>query len=344
MTPIRSVRARASRALLAATVLLALAPSGLAGTWTKLVHNAPGVVNVMLLLPDGTVMASRQGSSIGKGWSKLTPDSTGSYVNGTWSSMAPMIDTRLYYSSQVMRDGRVFVAGGEYGTGGPKAEVYDPLTNTWTAITPPAALWNTSTDNFVDSLSEMLPDGRVLIIPVSPHTSGVGLIYDPGREHLVERRQAQARRQRGRGLVGQAAGRQHPRDRLLRHDLRALHHGHEHLGQRRGRAGADLRLGHRRDGRRAAAAQWQGLLHRRHGTHRDLHAVGHDLARHLGRRRRPAQRQSTPDAPLRDDDRRQDPVRGERQAHVGQPFPSPTRFYEYDWASNSYTRSAARRA
>jgi hypothetical protein len=123
--------------------------------------------------------AKNNGGTIGKGWYRLTPDIHGSYVNGTWSTLASMIDTRLYYATQMLKDGRVFVAGGEYGTGGPHAEVYDPIADTWTKIDPPAAIWNTSTDNFVDSMSEILPDGKVLIMPVVPHTSGIPLLYDP---------------------------------------------------------------------------------------------------------------------------------------------------------------------
>lgn len=65
----------------------------------------------MLLLTEGTVMAA--GWNIGQGdnhWHNLTPDKFGSYVHGTWSSLAPMAGTRLWYSSVVMRDGYVFVA------------------------------------------------------------------------------------------------------------------------------------------------------------------------------------------------------------------------------------------
>src|SRR5271165_2668576 len=83
------------------------------GTWTPLAQRPPGPVELMLLLSDGSVMAANQGNSIGKAWYRLTPDRHGSYVNGTWSTLASMHDTRLYYSSQVLRDGRVFVAGGE---------------------------------------------------------------------------------------------------------------------------------------------------------------------------------------------------------------------------------------
>ena len=61
-------------------------------------------------------------------WYKLTPDSKGSYKNGTWSQLASMVDTRLYYSSMVLPNGNVYVAGGEYGSGGSDArgEIYNP--------------------------------------------------------------------------------------------------------------------------------------------------------------------------------------------------------------------------
>jgi hypothetical protein len=153
--------------------------AALAGTWTKLTHNAPQPINLMLLLSDGTVMAAQFSNSIASGWYRLTPDATGSYVNGTWTSLASMHDTRLYYPSQVLRDGRVFVAGGEYGTGGGKAEVYDPATNAWTQTNPPASIWSVTGDNFYDCNSEMLPDGKVLLMPVFPHSPGIPLRYDP---------------------------------------------------------------------------------------------------------------------------------------------------------------------
>jgi hypothetical protein len=131
----------------------------------------------MLLLSDGTVMAASGSASAS--WSRLTPDIHGSYVNGSWTQLAPSHDTRLYFASEVLRDGRVFVAGGEYGTGGPAAEIYDPVANAWTQVTPQLPLWDPSTDSFVDSNSEITPDGKVLVMPVSPHVSGTPLLYDP---------------------------------------------------------------------------------------------------------------------------------------------------------------------
>src|SRR5450631_1635662 len=56
------------------------------GTWTPLVTPAPETVGLMMLLTDGTVLASGNADSgLGTGgdktWYRLTPDSQGHYVN-----------------------------------------------------------------------------------------------------------------------------------------------------------------------------------------------------------------------------------------------------------------------
>ena len=145
------------------------------GTWTPLADPAPGPVNGLLLLSDGTVMAAgNDGFTISNVWYRLTPDGTGGYVNGNWSTRKAMNDTRLYYSTEVLRDGRVFVAGGEYGTGGKTAEIYNPVNNTWTYTASSGA-------GYGDSQSEMLPDGRVLesLVGWVPYPQWETLIYDP---------------------------------------------------------------------------------------------------------------------------------------------------------------------
>ena len=149
------------------------------GAWSALHNQSPqGSGGLMLLLTDGTVMAkSSSGLTNGNVWMKLTPDASGSYVNGTWSTLAPMINDRLYFSSQVLQDGRVYVAGGEYGAGGDQAEVYNPLTNQWTAIT------NTG-GRISDGNSEMLPDGRVLQSMVNGTLRG-SQIFDPSTNSYV---------------------------------------------------------------------------------------------------------------------------------------------------------------
>jgi len=141
------------------------------GTWIPLNNLAPDYIGTMLLLPDGTVMASDGGEA---SWYRLTPDSSGSYVNGTWSTLSPMHDTRLYFASDVLPNGKVFIAGGEYGTGEDTAEVYDPSSDTWTYAPTTTSL----VQDFEDSISTVLPNGNVLVAPVTPENYGGTVIYN----------------------------------------------------------------------------------------------------------------------------------------------------------------------
>src|SRR6267154_1572902 len=103
------------------------------GTWTALAHAPPAGVNNALLMSDGTVICGDGGQN----WYRLTPNTLGSYVNGTWSQIDSTTYTRLFYASQVLTNGNVFVAGGEYGTGRNQAELYDSVNNTWSQIANP---------------------------------------------------------------------------------------------------------------------------------------------------------------------------------------------------------------
>jgi hypothetical protein len=145
----------------------------LSGTWTPLAHAAPGSVGTMMLLTNGTVMTTLDGDSEGNDWGLLTPDATGSYTNGTWTKLANANDTRLFDASQVLQDGRVFVAGGEYGSGAATGETYNPLTNTWTRL--PSQPYG----SFIDANSILLPNGNVLIAPVFPSPGGYTTIFNP---------------------------------------------------------------------------------------------------------------------------------------------------------------------
>ena len=148
------------------------------GSWAPVITPAPHLNGgVMLLLSDGTVMCKTAAGVDGYGnlWDRLTPDIHGSYVNGTWSSMSPMINTRLFFSTQVLKDGRVYVAGGEYGSGGASAEVYNPLADSWTAC---PSIGHTISD----ANSEILPDGKVLQGMVTFDSSwnlAACKVYDP---------------------------------------------------------------------------------------------------------------------------------------------------------------------
>lgn len=142
--------------------LLCLLASFLRGRWYKLGNNPGfgGGVSGMFLMTDGTVIVQEYR---GTRWKKLTPDATGNYLNGSWSDIAPMHTARLYYAAAVLRDGRLLICGGEYeGTGGAvesnKCEIYDPVSDTWTEITPPAG-WT----RIGDAACALLPDGRFLL-------------------------------------------------------------------------------------------------------------------------------------------------------------------------------------
>lgn len=128
-------------------------------TWTPIASQAPDSSgSLMLLLSDGSVLCKTNygaGDRIGNQWNKLTPNSSGSYINGTWSKVCPMKDTRLYFSTQTLKNGKIYLAGGEYGSGISLGEVYDPVTNTWTQL--PA-----TNNTLSDASSAILPDGRVL--------------------------------------------------------------------------------------------------------------------------------------------------------------------------------------
>lgn len=163
------------------------------GNWLKLANSAPDSVGFTLLLSDGTVIAANNPTStvgaIGNDWYRLTPDENGHYVNGTWSRIASMHYSRLFYSSQVLTNGTVWIAGGEHPDDANSAtsEIYDPIANTWTLVNPPAALMDPTQlspvvtnlfQSFEDSISEMLPNGDVLVAPVAPANYGGTLIYD----------------------------------------------------------------------------------------------------------------------------------------------------------------------
>ena len=155
------------------------------GTWVALNHSAPGGIETMLLLSDGTVMAQGGGSSTT--WYKLTPDTTGSYINGSWTTLTSMHYSRLYYSSDMLTNGNVFVAGAEYGTGTTNAEIYNPVANSWSIIAVPSGIIDKNntvgsdggnSGGFIDSASSLLSNGQVLITPVANYSDGETTTYN----------------------------------------------------------------------------------------------------------------------------------------------------------------------
>ncbi len=144
----------------------------MAGSWKTLKNPPPNTVCTTFLLTDGTVLA--QGVSTNK-WYRLTPAANGSYRNGTWSTMADSVNGPLYYASGILRDGRLIVVGGEYNFGAPvwllAAEMYNPITNTWTTLPTPAG-WGL----IGDAPGCVLPDGRFFVGEVTTTRTA---IYNP---------------------------------------------------------------------------------------------------------------------------------------------------------------------
>ncbi len=133
----------------------AATPTLAPGSPWQLLTNQPPVLDYAdcgpgnpILLTDGTVMLQDDGC---QDWWKLTPDEFGSYVNGTWTQLAstPAGYSPLYHSSAVLPDGRVIIEGGEYNFLQPVwtnlGAIYDPQTDTWTSVSPPAG-WSTIGD------------------------------------------------------------------------------------------------------------------------------------------------------------------------------------------------------
>lgn len=163
----------------------------MAGTWKPLGHQPPVSVDTMLLLTDGSVMCHEYedaGGSITPNWYRLVPDAYMNYANGTWHKLTPMpsnaplaqngpVDAPLYFASAVLRDGRVFVAGGEYNVSGAAGvdvlacSIYDPVADSWSSVPVPTG-WT----NIGDAPTCVLPDGKVLMGNINTVETA---IFDP---------------------------------------------------------------------------------------------------------------------------------------------------------------------
>jgi hypothetical protein len=136
--------------------------------WTPL-NNLPGAnVGVMIQLRDGRILVHEEQSGNSQNWHILTPDSTGSYINGTWSSggTLPAGYSPWYFSSQVLFGSgkNVLVEGGEYNLGNAVWTTLGALATckpfgacTWVSNAPPSG-WT----NIGDAQSVILSNGKYL--------------------------------------------------------------------------------------------------------------------------------------------------------------------------------------
>jgi hypothetical protein len=144
-----------ARLAIALTVLLALAGIAGAQSWTNLTNQPPAATGPMLQLRDGRILVNEsQGPDTGV-WFILTPDATGSYMNGTWTTTGhlPGGYAPIYFGSQVLNNGKqVVIEGGEYNNGvavwttlGAVGNIVPFGNVTWTLNSPPTG-WSTIGD------------------------------------------------------------------------------------------------------------------------------------------------------------------------------------------------------
>lgn len=126
--------------------------------------------DTMLLLTDGTVLVH---NAYQAEWLRFTPDPKNGYLGGSWTlpdgsnSESGMTNTRQFFGTGVLQDGRVYAVGGEVSNatagGGATSlgEIYDPTSNKWTQMTTSD---KPTTVSFVaaDCASMVLFDGRIL--------------------------------------------------------------------------------------------------------------------------------------------------------------------------------------
>jgi hypothetical protein len=164
------------------------------GTWQPL-NNQPPMPDIIdpqtgqflchggaafpLLLTDGGVIVQNVNSHAvhaNGNVLKLTPDVSGSYLNGTWSQLASIPYIPIAAAQAVLADGRVIIEGGEFTgvyedfTLTNQGAIYDPVTDSWTWVDPPhffVDLYGPRREfaphPIGDAASVVLPDGTFMI-------------------------------------------------------------------------------------------------------------------------------------------------------------------------------------
>jgi hypothetical protein len=143
------------------------------GSWTAVATQPADGIGICLLLPDGTVLAEGSGSN----WWSLSPDGNGHYVNGNWTNRNNSSWGHQFGSTAVLKNGKVYVGGGEHGNGTDQVEIYDTFTGLWSVAVNPTYFGGISDGNAM-----LMPEGRVLIEPqaTTSNYNGLTFLFDPG--------------------------------------------------------------------------------------------------------------------------------------------------------------------
>ena len=136
--------------------------TGTPRTWRAIATAAPFSPAGMAMMQDGAVMMQDLETSH---WWKLAPDDFGQYDNGTFTQLGDMPSgyAPLWFASATLPDGKFIVEGGEYNGGGPgvwttQGAIYDPIANSWQAVSPPTS-WTT----IGDASGIVRPDGTFML-------------------------------------------------------------------------------------------------------------------------------------------------------------------------------------
>jgi hypothetical protein len=166
-TPKKGIRLKfLLKLVLTSAMLAALVGAAGAQTWTPLVNQPGADLGAMLQLRDGRILVHEEQSGNSANWHILTPDSTGNYVNGTWSSggQLPSGYAPWFFGSQVLMDGKtIVIEGGEYNNGNSDWTTLGAIGTisgssiTWKSNSPPSG-WST----IGDAESVTLADGTYM--------------------------------------------------------------------------------------------------------------------------------------------------------------------------------------
>src|SRR5579883_1064357 len=148
---------------LSLTGLALLTAAAQAQTWTAVNNQPPADVSACVLLTDASVMCRS-----GIAWYKLTPDSSGSYVSGAWSTLAslPAGYNPALYGSAVLGDGRLALIGGQTAARGASSivgAIYDPRTDSWQTLAAPADAMANELQCTGKVSTAVLPSGKLLV-------------------------------------------------------------------------------------------------------------------------------------------------------------------------------------
>ena len=146
--------------------------AGAPGAWQRIASLPSFFPGVPLLLTDGSLLFH---TADDESWWRFVPDTTGSYVNGTWSEVSPLPPgyAPTFFASAVLPDGRVVAIGGEYNRNTlvetALGALYDPPSDTWTPLPIPSGWVIVG-----DAPSVVLPDGTFMLGDVNK--SGAALL------------------------------------------------------------------------------------------------------------------------------------------------------------------------